>query len=139
MSEQLLGQQVGIIYWLWKEAIVQNASGNSYEALKTLGYVTVTLYDNGENNPDLNCINEALGLIQLGETQIHTAETRAREAQIIEYRNAEAGKLFMGCMGKVRKYMQKVGYYTMMNEKWGFFDPSKGKKDTDSWRGKKLD
>lgn len=118
MSEQLLTQQVGVIYWLWREAIMQNAQGESYEALKTLSYVTDTLYDNGKDYADLNCVDEVLNKIKAKEAFITTSESQAREARITETRNLEASREFRGCLRKVRNYMQVTGYYLMMNKGW---------------------
>lgn len=118
MSENLLGQQVGIIYWLWREAIMQNAQGESYEALKTLGYITDTLYDNGKDYEDLNCVDEILDRIKAKEAFIDISEFLARGARITELRNLEAEREFRGCLRKVRNYMQVTGYYLMMSKGW---------------------
>jgi hypothetical protein len=126
MSEQLLNQQVAIIYWLWKEAIMLNANGESYEALKTLSYITSTVYDDGTDDPHLKCVDNALKKIEAEETGINVAESQARSARLTEHRNREAANLFQDCLKEIRAYMQKVGYYMMMKPDW--VDLSKGRK-----------
>ena len=126
MSEQLLNQHIAVIEWLRKEAIFQFLSGNSYEALQTLGPLTDILIDNGEENPNLLCIDEVLTQIKIGESKINISEPQAYEARIEEYRRSQATQEFRSCLRKIRNYMQKVGYYTMMNKEWKYYDPSAG-------------
>ncbi len=139
MSEMLLGQHISVITWLQKEAISLHARGESYEALKTLGYITDILYDDGKDDERLKSVNMVISNISDHEATIATSDAQARDARATELRNKEASTRFRGYLREISDYMQKAGYYMKMNEGWGFFDPSKGKKDTDSWRGKKLD
>jgi hypothetical protein len=95
-----------------------NANGESFEALKTLSYITNTVYDDGSDDPHLRCVDIALKKIEAGETSINVSEAQARSARFTEYRNREAATLFQDCLKEIRLYMQKAGYYLLMNKTW---------------------
>jgi hypothetical protein len=95
-----------------------NANGESFEALKTLSYITSTVYDDGSDDPHLKCVDIALKRIEEGESSINVAEAQARSARLMEHRNREAATLFQECLKEIRLYMQKVGYYLMMSKSW---------------------
>lgn len=112
------------------ESISLHATGDSYAALKALEYVGVILYDDGTNDKNLQSVKAAIEHITEQETQVTIWEPQAREARIQALRDSGAAKVFLPCLSGLRAYMQKVGYYMLMNENWGFHDPSGGRQST---------
>jgi hypothetical protein len=103
---------------LWKESIILYENGEPYEALKTLGHLARTTYNDGTDDPNRRCVKDAIVKIGENEKNINVAEMQARSARVSEHRNREAGMIFEDCQDKIQSYMQKVGYYLMMNKAW---------------------
>lgn len=124
MSEMLLGQNIALIYKFVEQAIKLNSQYQYWEGLKMLGFAEALVYKDGANHGALDAFDVKIKAIQ-DEAKTAASQLLSPESQKMRFEdtlNAGAAKVFNESLREFRDYMQKVGYYSMMNKGWKSID-----------------
>ena len=129
MNEQLLSQNVSLIYDMIRDAVKMYSQGNAYNGLQLLQHASAIMYLDHEKDEELRELDEKLDYVntRISEITVNSEEERQSYSYILA--NQLSAPEFNPTLKNLRNYMQRVGYYTLMNGNWkDFYDPSKGRK-----------
>jgi hypothetical protein len=117
-GQQLLGQHISMITKYEDMAMYLKLNDESYKALEVLQTLIPFLYNDGTREKlDAEIENSIKRIIDI-EKRVSTTESQARAARIEELQNMEAKRDILNCFSLTTAYMQRVGYYLMMNKGW---------------------
>lgn len=126
---ELLSQNISLIYDMIRDSVKLYRNGESYAALQGLGFAGALMYFEPKNHGELDEIDKTLQDIEEEVSRISSVSHEDTNAQQYQEANTLSSPHFYKLLKNLRKYMQRVGYYQMMNKKWtDFYDLSDGRK-----------
>lgn len=128
MSEMLLGQNVALIYKFIEQAVKLHEGGEHWRSLDMLRIAGGMVYKDKSGVEALDDLKKIISDINERANKVTAISEEQRRTMREDQLNHEAGKIFVERLEALRDYMQKVGYYTMMNKGWSFYDLSGGRK-----------
>jgi hypothetical protein len=118
-----------------------NNMGRCYDALLALKPTIRILYAIKQDDEKFTSIlDNWIKKINEIKQITNTGSTKARSVFQTGYeKNTKSSSIYEEIETEIWEILGSTGFFTMDIQNYKFFDPSKGKKDLDSWRGKKLD
>jgi hypothetical protein len=119
MSEILLGQHISHVYTSLQKSIDLYYGGRRWDALLMLKTTGDILYYNPDEHDVLDQFNEDIRIAEEHASQIKSVSNEEWITKDNNFREFEAGRIWYQRMHELRLYMQKNGYFVMMNKGWG--------------------
>jgi hypothetical protein len=121
MSEALLGQNITLVYKWVNYAIEMRHNQQWWEALCALQSAANELYEDAKDTAELDELDNVIEDIEEEAKNTVSQSRDSSERRLFNYdsyKNRRAAQVFNHQQKQIKRYMQRVGYYTLMNKGW---------------------